>query len=193
MHQRRVVLADSDATSRNKIKALIMQLGYTVVGVAGDGVTALKLVRARQPELVVLETFLPGMNGLQVAEIVWEDRLAPVILITSYIDQTILEKAKAARGAALLQKPVDEVSLLPAMELARNNFEELCRAEDKIKELKEALETRKVVERAKGILMETLGLTEAEAFRRMQKQSMNKRVSMRAIAEAVIMAHNLKQ
>lgn len=192
MRQRRVVLADSDATSRKKLKALVTQLGYTLVGTAGDGVSALKLVRTRQPELVLLDTSLPGMDGLQVAEIIWEDRMAPVVLLTSYIDQGVLEKAKAARGAALLQKPVDEITLLTAMELARCNFEELCKAEEKIKELKEALETRKIVEKAKGILMETLGINEAEAFRRMQKQSMNKRVSMREIAEAVIMAHNLK-
>lgn len=193
MSQRRVVLGDSDDTSRNKIKALLKQLGYFVVGEAGDGVTVLKLIRSRQPEFVVLDTSLPGMDGLQVAEIVWQDRLAPVVLLTPYIDPGILEKARAARGAALLQKPVDEVTLMPALELARSNFEEICRLEDKIKELKETLETRKVVERAKGILMETLGLTEAEAFRRMQKQSMNKRVSMRAVADAVIMAHNLKK
>jgi len=193
MSQRRVVLGDSDDTSRNKIKALLKQLGYFVVGEAGDGVTVLKLIRSRQPEFVVLDTSLPGMDGLQVAEIVWQDRLAPVVLLTSYIDPGILEKARAARGAALLQKPVDEVTLMPALELARSNFEEICRLEDKIKELKETLETRKVVERAKGILMETLGLTEAEAFRRMQKQSMNKRVSMRAVADAVIMAHNLNK
>ena len=192
MSQRRVVLGDSDDTSRNKIKVLIKQLGYFVVGEAGDGITALKLIRSREPELAVLDTSLPGMDGLQIAEIAWQDRLTPVVLLTPYIDPTVLEKARAARGAALLQKPVDENSLLPAMELARSNFEELCKLEGKIKELKETLETRKVVERAKGILMETLGLNEAEAFKRIQKQSMNKRVSMRAVADAVIMAHNLK-
>ncbi|MTI83858.1 MAG: ANTAR domain-containing protein [Firmicutes bacterium] len=192
MSQRRVVLGDSDDTSRNKIKVLIKQLGYFVVGEAGDGITALKLIRSREPELAVLDTSLPGMDGLQIAEIAWQDRLTPVVLLTPYIDPTVLEKARAARGAALLQKPVDENSLLPAMELARSNFEELCKLEGKIKELKETLETRKTVERAKGILMETLGLTEAEAFKRIQKQSMNKRVSMRAVADAVIMANNLK-
>jgi len=192
MSQRRVVLGDSDDTSRNKIKVLIKQLGYFVVGEAGDGITALKLIRSREPELAVLDTSLPGMDGLQIAEIAWQDRLTPVVLLTPYIDPTVLEKARAARGAALLQKPVDENSLLPAMELARSNFEELCKLEGKIKELKETLETRKVVERAKGILMETLGLNEAEAFKRIQKQSMNKRVSMRAVADAVIMANNLK-
>lgn len=193
MSQRRVVLGDSDNTSRNKLKALLKQLGYFVVGEAGDGVTALKLIRSRQPEFVILDTFLPGMDGLQVADIVGEDRLAPVVLLASRIDQVVLEKARAARSAALLQKPVDEVTLLPALELARSNFDELCRLEEKIKELKDTLETRKAVERAKGILMETLGLSEAEAFRRMQKQSMNKRVSMRAVADAVIMAHNLNK
>ncbi len=167
-------------------------MGYFVVGEAGDGITALKLIRSREPELAVLDTSLPGMDGLQIAEIAWQDRLAPVVLLTSYIDPTVLEKARAARGAALLQKPVDENTLLPAMELARSNYEELCKLEDKIKELKETLKTRKVVEKAKGILMETLGLSEGEAFKRIQKQSMNKRVSMRAVAEAVIMANNLK-
>ncbi|MCF8011798.1 MAG: ANTAR domain-containing protein [Clostridiales bacterium] len=192
MSQRRVILADSDAAARNAIKALVKRLDYLVVGEAAEGVTAIKLIRTRQPDLILIEAQLSGMDGWEVSEIAWEDKLAPVILLSNNVNQGVIENARSVRGAALLQKPVNEASLLPAMELAISNFEELIKLDDKVKELKETLEKRKVVEKAKGILMDTLGFTEAEAFKKIQKQSMNKRVSIRAVADAIIMTQNLK-
>ncbi|OAT79972.1 ANTAR domain-containing response regulator [Desulfotomaculum copahuensis] len=191
MAEQRIVLADSDATWRKAIKDMLTKLGYWVVGVAADGLTALKLVRSRQPDLLIVESNMPGMNGLDVARILHEDKLAPVVVLVSTHSPGLLEKAKEARVSSLLVKPVDETTLYPAVELAMANYQEIIKLEGQVNELKETLETRKLVERAKGILMETLGLSETEAFKRIQKQSMNKRISMRQVAEAVILAHNL--
>ncbi|MHB8919371.1 MAG: ANTAR domain-containing response regulator [Desulfocucumaceae bacterium] len=193
MAEQRIVLVENDSNWRKNLKSMLTKLGYWVVGETGDGLNALKMVRSRQPELVIIDAGIPGMDGFEVAKIIHEDKLAPVIILTSVQSQAMVEKAKEARVSALLTKPVDEMSILPAIELALANYGEIVKLESKVKELKELLETRKLLERAKGILIETMGLTEAEAFRRMQKQSMNKRISMRQVAEAVILAQNLKQ
>ncbi len=191
MGEARVIIIDSDAAWRKNIKKMIGKMGYWVIGEAEDGLTGLKLVRARQPDLVIIEAFLPGMDGYELARIINEDKLSPVILIASSTQQNVLEKAKAAKVFSFLVKPELEYNLIPAIELALTNYQEIIRLEGEIKELKETLETRKVIERAKGILMETMGISETEAFKRIQKQSMNKRISMRAVAEAIILAHNL--
>lgn len=191
MGEQRVIVIDSDAAWRKNIKAMLAKMGYWVIGEAEDGLTGLKLVRARQPDLVIIEAFLPGMDGHEVARIIHEDKLAPVVLIASSTQQNVIEKAKIAKVFAFLVKPELEYNLIPAVELALSNYQEIVRLESQVKELKDTLETRKVIERAKGILMETMGLSEAEAFKRIQRQSMNKRISMRAVAEAIILAHNL--
>lgn len=191
MGEHRVIIIDGDAAWRKNIKAILAKMGYWVIGAAEDGLTGLKLVRARQPDLVIIEAFLPGMDGHEIAKIIYEDKIAPVILITSSHQQNIIEKAKLAKVYAFLMKPELEYNLIPAVELALANYQEIIKLENQVKELQETLEARKVVERAKGILMETMGIAEAEAFKRIQKQSMNKRISMRAVAEAIILAHNL--
>jgi len=190
--ENRIILADHDAAWRKNIKAILTRAGYWVIGEAGDGLSALKLVRTRQPDLLLIAAELTGMDGLEVARIIHEDKLAPVIVLAEAQTPGLLEKARDARVTALLIKPVDETSLLPAIEISLANYQEIVSLEKQIKELREALETRKLVERAKGILMETLGISEPEAFRRIQKQSMNKRLSMRQVAEAIILAQSLK-
>ncbi|SFF98576.1 response regulator receiver and ANTAR domain protein [Desulfotomaculum arcticum] len=192
MSEHRIVLVGADTMWRKNVKAMLSKYGYWVVGEAGDGVSALKMVRSRQPDLLIIDAALQSMDGFQVAKIVNEDKLAPVIATADASFQGVMEKAKEAKVFSLLFKPIIESSLLPAIELALTNYQEIASLEKQIKELQDTLETRKLVERAKGILTETLGLTEAEAFRRMQRQSMNKRVSMRVIAEAVIMSQSLK-
>ena len=192
MAEERVILADSDMQWRKTIKAIITKAGFSVVGEAEDGLNALKQVRSRQPDLLIIEAMGQGMSGLEVARLLYEDKLAPVVVFANLINNEILEKTKEAHAAALLAKTVDEVNLLAVIEIALTNYQELIRLENQVKELKETLETRKAIERAKGILMETIGLTEAEAFKRMQKQSMNKRISMRQLAEAIILTHNLR-
>lgn len=192
MAEQRIVLVDSDANWRKNLKSMLVKLGYWVVGESGDGLSALKMIRSRQPDLVILEVELPGMSGLELARIVHEDKLAPVVVMSPVHNQGILEKAKDAHVAALVPRPVEENALYGVVELALTNYQEIVRLETKVKALEEKLETRKITERAKGILMQNLGITEDEAFKRMQKQSMNKRVSLRQVAEAVILAQNLK-
>lgn len=191
MGEQRVIIIDSDATWRKNIKSMLAKMGYYVIGEAEDGLTGLKLVRAREPDLVIIEAFLPGMDGYEVARVVNEDKLAPVVLIASSTQQNVIEKAKNAKVFAFLMKPELEYNLIPAVELALSNYQEIIKLENQVKELRDTLETRKVIERAKGILMETMRIAETEAFKRIQKQSMNKRISMRAVAEAIILAHNL--
>lgn len=189
--QHRVVIAINDDASRKNIGAMLQAAEFLIIGEATDGITALKLIRVRQPDLVIAEVFLPAMSGLELARIVSDDKLAPVVLISSNYDHATLEEAKLAGAFGYLVKPVGEASLIPTVEIALSNYSEVVRLEEQVKELQEKLETRKIVEKAKGILMHTLGLTEAEAFRKIQKQSMNKRISMRAVAEAIILAHSL--
>ncbi|MFZ5590503.1 MAG: ANTAR domain-containing response regulator [Bacillota bacterium] len=192
MAEYRIVLVDSDASWRKNFKAMLVKLGYWVIGDTSDGLTALKMVRARQPDLVIVDAALSGIDGYEIARIVYEDKLAPVIMTTSSPSLVLVEKAREARIASLLVKPVDEATLLPLIELTMTNYQEIVRLENQVKELKEALETRKLVEKAKGILMQKLGLSEPEAFKRMQRQSMNKRISMRQVAEAIIMTYSLQ-
>ncbi|ACA60518.1 ANTAR domain-containing response regulator [Candidatus Desulforudis audaxviator] len=189
--QERVILVDPDARGRTNIKGMLSQAEYLVIGEAEDGITALKMIRDRQPDLVLAEASLPGVNGLDLARIVHDDRLAPVILMSGVFGREMMARVREVRAAGFLPKPVDEVSLLTVVEVALAHYAEVMDLERKVMKLKEELDTRKVVERAKGILMSQLGLTEAEAFRRIQKQSMNRRLSMRAVAEAIILAHNV--
>ncbi|MEW6540510.1 MAG: ANTAR domain-containing protein [Bacillota bacterium] len=189
--QERVILVDPDTHGRTNIKGMLSQAEYLVIGEAEDGITALKMIRDRQPDLVLAEVSLPGVSGLELARIVHDDRLAPVILISGAFGREMMARVREVRAAGFLSKPVDEVSLLAVVEVALAHYAEVLELEQKLVKLKEELDTRKVVERAKGILMSQFGLTEAEAFRRIQKQSMNRRLSMRAVAEAIILAHNV--
>ncbi|MFA5384449.1 MAG: ANTAR domain-containing protein [Eubacteriales bacterium] len=193
MAESRIVLVEADPVLRKSIKTMLIKLGYSIVGEAGDGVSALKLVRSRQPDLLVIGAELPGMDGLEVAMIVHEDKIAPVIVLAGSHAQVLLEKAKAARVAAFLVKPVEEIDLLPAVEISLSNYQEIVSLENRVKEMQEALTSRKIVEQAKGILMETLNISEAEAFKRIQKQSMNSRVTMRQVAEAIILTQNFRK
>ncbi len=189
--QQRVVLVDGNTLGRKNIKTTLTKAGLMVVGEAEDGITGLKIIRDRQPDIVLAEAVLPGMTGLELATIVHSDKLAPVILMSGTHRQDLMEKAVAAHVYGLLVKPVDEVAIVAAVEVARAKYAEVVALENEIQVLKDKLETRKVVDRAKGILMSNLGLSENEAFRRIQKQSMNRRISMRAVAEAIILTHNM--
>jgi len=189
----RIVIVDADEAWCKHLKTMLGKLGYLVVGDASDGPGALKLVRTRHPDLLIIQDHLPGLSGLEVARIMYEDQLGPVIITTDYMQQDLIEKAREARVFSILLKPVEEHALLPAVELAMGNYQEIIKLEKQVKELRDTLETRKLVEKAKGILMRTMKLSEEEAYKRIQKQSMNKRISMRAVAEAVILAHNINQ
>lgn len=189
----RIVIIDADESWCKQLKMMLGKIGYLVVGEASDGLSALKMVRTRHPDLILIQDQLPGLNGLEVARIAYEDKLGPVIVITEYLQQDLIEKAREARVFSILQKPLQEREVFPAVELALANYQEIVRLEKQVKELRDTLESRKMVEKAKGILMKSMRISEEEAFKRIQKQSMNKRISMRAVAEAVILADTINQ
>lgn len=193
MGETRVVIADGDAQTRKNLKSILAQAGHLVIGEAEDALTALKLVRTRQPDLVILDARMAVMDGVELASIVEEDGLAPVILMTPGEQYRTREQAEQNRQFAYITKPVSDRSLLPILDLVMMNYERIRNLEQEVVKLKDVIETRKLVEKAKGILMDAHKLSEAEAFKRIQKQSMNKRVSMKSVAKAIILAYEINQ
>lgn len=191
--QYRIVVAGGRETERKRIKNLLQRLGYTVAGEAEDGLTALKMLRTLAPDLVILADDLGGKKGIEIARIAMEDRICPAILVYTRLTSALLEEAREARVFSLLPAPVEENELLAAVELAVSNFQEISHLEKEVRKLREELQSRKIIERAKGYLMQQYGLTEEEAYRRLQKQSMEKRIPMRRIAEAILLARELKK
>ena len=191
MDQLRIVLADDEAIIRLDLKKMLEEMGHTVVGEAADGQKALEFARSLRPDVVVLDIKMPIMDGLDAAKIISSEKIAPVILLTAYSQKDLIDRAKDAGVFAYLVKPFKEADLVPAIEVAIARYLEYQEMETQAEDLSEKLETRKIVDRAKGILMDQYGLKEAEAFRRIQAQSMNTRKSMREIAEAIVIAHEV--
>lgn len=193
MAQTRLVIADDESLIRMNLRETLVGLGYLVVGEAGDGASAINLARELRPELVVMDIKMPKLDGIQAAEVLTQERIAPVLLLTAYSDRELVTRATEAGVASYLVKPFREAELLPAIEVAIARFNELRAMDKQLGDLKEAMETRKVVERAKGLLMRTQGLEEAEAFRRIQQLSMNTRKPMKEIAQALLLASELEK
>ena len=187
----RIVIADDEPIIRLDLKKMLEGLGYDVVAEAGDGAKAVEAARTLQPDLAVLDIKMPNMDGVEAARIIADENIAPVLFLTAYSDVDLVARAKEAGVFAYLVKPFKEADLLPAIEIAMSRWNELQELNKQAKDLEDKLETRKSVDRAKGILMDQYGLKEQEAFRRIQVQSMNTRKSMREIAEAIIIAHNV--
>ncbi|MGV3720794.1 MAG: ANTAR domain-containing response regulator, partial [Actinomycetota bacterium] len=173
---------------RLDLKETLQRMGHQVVAEAGDGRTAVELVRQHRPDLAVLDVKMPEMDGVDAAKEIARDRLAPVLLLTAYSQQDLVRRAMDAGVFAYVVKPFTESDILPAVAVAIARFREFSAIAEEAANLSQALETRKVVDRAKGIIMDKHGLREQEAFRRIQQQSMNTRKSMREIAEAIIIA-----
>jgi len=192
MHKLRIVIADDEPIILLDLRQMLEELGMAVVGEASDGAQAVEKVRALKPDLAILDVKMPEMDGIEAARILHEERLAPVILLTAYSDSELIQRAKQAGVYGYIVKPFKQADLTPAIEVALARYQEARELEQQVDDLKEALETRKIIERAKGILMDTYGLREQEAYRRIQVQSMNTRKSMREIAEAIIIAHTLQ-
>ncbi len=191
MERTRIIIADDESLIRMDLREMLTNLGYLVVGEAGDGRSAVNLARELRPDIVIMDIKMPDMDGIEAARILTEERIAPVLLLSAYSQQELVQRAREAGVAGYLVKPFRESDLAPAIEVALARFTEFRALEREVGDLKEALETRKLVERAKGILMDTQGLSEAEAFRRIQKMSMNNRKPMKAVAEAIILAHQV--
>jgi len=189
MEQARVVVADDESIVRMDLREMLESLGYLVVGEAGDGESAVHLARELKPNIVIMDIKMPGMDGIEAGRILTEERISPVLLLTAYSQHDLVERAKEAGVMAYIVKPFHEADLAPAIEVALRRWQEYRSLEKEVEDLKEALETRKLVDRAKGILMDTQGLSEADAFRRIQKTSMDQRKPMKEVAEAIVLAH----
>lgn len=192
MKRTRILIADDESIILMDLREMLTNLGYLVVGEASDGQSAVNMARELKPDLVIMDIKMPGMDGIEAARILTEEKIAPVLLLTAYSQQDLIERAREAGVVGYLVKPFRESNLAPAIEVTLARFEEFRAVQKEVEDLKEALETRKLVDRAKGILMDTQGLTEQEAFRRIQKMSMNTRRPMKEIAEAIILAHEVK-
>lgn len=191
MSQIRAVIADDEAIIRMDLKTLLEELGHRVVGEAADGQNALDLTRSLKPDVVIMDIKMPVMDGLDAAKIISEEKIAPVVLLTAYSQKDLIERAKEAGVFAYLVKPFQESDLMPAIEIAISRYLELHELESTVDDLETKLETRKMVDKAKGILMDKYKMSEADAFRRIQQQSMNQRRSMKEIADAIIIAHDI--
>jgi AmiR/NasT family two-component response regulator len=193
LERARVIIADDESIIRMDLREMLTNLGYLVVGEAGDGRSGVNLARELRPDVAIFDIKMPGMDGIEAARILTEEKIAPVVLLTAYSQRDLVERAKEAGVVGYITKPMRESDLTPAIEVAMARFSEFRALEEEIGDLKQTLETRKFVDRAKGILMDTQGLTEAEAFRKIQKMSMNKRKPMRDVAEAIILAHQTRE
>ncbi|NUR99891.1 MAG: response regulator [Kribbellaceae bacterium] len=182
----RVVIAEDEALIRLDLKEMLEEEGYRVVGEAGDGAAAVRLVEDLHPDLVILDVKMPILDGISAAERIAEARLAPVLMLTAFSQRELVERARDAGAMAYLVKPFTKGDLVPAIEMAVSRFTELAALEREVQGLTQRLETRKLVDRAKSVLQERYGLSEPEAFRWIQKTSMDRRLSMQAVAEAVV-------
>jgi response regulator NasT len=191
----RVIIADDESIIRMDLREMLTNLGYLVVGEVGDGQSAVNLARELRPDVVIMDIKFEGDNfdGIDAARILTQERLAPVLLLTAYSQRELVARAREAGVVGYLVKPFRESDLAPAIEVALARFEEFKAMEKQMGDLENALETRKFVDRAKGILMDTQGLSEAEAFRKIQKMSMNTRKPMKDVAEAIILAYQTQQ
>jgi AmiR/NasT family two-component response regulator len=191
METLRILIADDESLRVMSLKGQLESIGHKVVAEAANGKEATGLARELKPDLAILDIKMPEMDGIEAAKAITEERPIPIILLTAFSEKELAERAAEANVAAYLMKPVSENDLLPAIALAVSRFKEFQALHREVDDLREALETRKLVERAKGILMRRLNLTEEEAFRRMQRRSQNENKKLGEIANAIITADGM--
>ena len=182
----RVVIAEDEALIRLDLREMLLEEGFDVVGEAADGEQAVALAKELTPDLVICDIKMPKMDGIAAAAEISAARIAPVVMLTAFSQRDLIERARDAGAMAYLVKPFQKRDLLPAIEMATSRFAEIVALEAEVSGLRERLEARKLIERAKGTLMTTHGLTEPEAFRWIQRAAMDNRTSMRAVAELVL-------
>ncbi|TKJ18218.1 response regulator [Blastococcus sp. CCUG 61487] len=182
----RVLIAEDEALIRLDLKEMLEEEGYEVVAEVGDGQQAVDRARELSPDLVVLDIQMPVLDGLSAAEQIASARIAPVIVLTAFSQRELVERARDAGAMAYLVKPFSKTDLVPAIEVARGRFAEMTALDGEVRTLEERLAARKVVEQAKGLLMQRAEWSEADAFRAIQRAAMNQRTSMRAVAEALL-------
>ena len=184
----RVIIAEDEALIRLDLKEMLEEEGYAVVGEAADGEEAVALAGSLRPDLVILDVKMPKLDGIAAAEQIAGGRVAPVVILTAFSQRDLVERAREAGAMAYLVKPFQKKDLVPTIEMATSRFAEIVALEQEVGGLHERLEARKVVERAKGVLMTEHGMTEPEAFRWIQRTAMDRRTTMRAVADAVLAA-----
>jgi AmiR/NasT family two-component response regulator len=183
---RRVVVAEDESLIRLDIVEILRDNGFDVVGEAGDGETAVQLATELRPDLVVMDVRMPQLDGIKAAERLTRDHIAPVVLLTAFSQKELVEQATEAGALAYVVKPFTPADLLPAIEIALARYAQIVALETEVADMVERFETRKLVDRAKGLLNEKMGLSEPEAFRWIQKASMDRRLTMHDVAQAVI-------
>ena len=182
----RVVVAEDEALIRLDLVELLEEHGYEIVGQASDGEEAVRLANELEPDLVVMDVKMPKMDGITAADKIAEDRICAVVMLTAFSQRDLIKRAKEAGAMAYVVKPFDASDVIPAIEIAMARFAEIRGVEDEVMDLEERLESRKIVDQAKGILQASLDLPEPEAFRWIQKTAMDLRKSMREVAQGVI-------
>ncbi|AFN46026.1 ANTAR domain-containing response regulator [Arachnia propionica] len=189
---KKVLIAEDEALIRLDLVELLTEEGFEVVGQAADGEEAVKLARELEPDLIIMDVKMPGMDGITAAEIIGEERIAPILMLTAFSQSELVERARDAGVMGYLVKPFGASEVVPAIEVAIGRFAELRAIEEELANLEDRFESRKIIDQAKGMLQEGLGLTEPEAFRWIQKTAMDLRKSMREVAEGVI-SHKRKK
>jgi len=187
----RIIIADDEAIQRMDLRDVLTKQGYLVIGEAGDGQSAVNLARELRPDLVIMDIRMPDIDGISAAGTLTQEKIAPVLLLTAFGDMELVERAKDAGVVNYIVKPLRESEVVPAIEVTLARYNDFRAIEEENHTLVEKLETRKIVERAKGLLMEKQGLSEQEAFRKIQKASMNNRKSMREVAEAILLTNEM--
>lgn len=188
MSRLKIIIADNESIIRMDLKELLEEAGHEVIGECCNGLKAVELTKKMKPDLVLMDIKMPEMDGITAAKIITEQKIAPVILLTAFSQNEIVEKAKKSGVLAYLVKPISANSLYPAIEIAMSRFSEIKELEHELDDIKNSLETRKLLDRAKGILMDAYNLSESEAYRRIQKYSMAKRKTIKEVAEAIVKA-----
>ena len=184
----RIVIADNESLIRLDIREMLEDAGHEVVGEAINGRKAVELTRQHHPDLVLMDIKMPEMDGITAAKKIYETKIAPVILLTAFSQADIVEKAKDSGVLGYLVKPVQESQLFPAIEIALSRWQEMQGLEGELEKLKDSLEARKIIDRAKGIIMAAHKLGEQEAYRRIQQYAMQKRVPIKEVAQSIIRA-----
>lgn len=182
----RVLVVEDEALIRLDLTEMLTEEGYTVAGEAGDGEQAVALARELRPDLVIMDVKMPKVDGIAAAASIVEERIAPVVMLTAFSQRDLIERARDAGAMAYLVKPFARHELVPAIELAVSRFSERRALEDEVANLTDRLETRKLVDRAKGLLMSRQGMSEPDAFRWIQRTAMDRRTTMKAVAQAIV-------
>lgn len=186
MNPLKIVIADDETIIRMDMKELLEEAGHQVVGEAANGAKAVELTKRLKPDLCIFDVKMPKMDGIEAANIVSREKIAPVVLLTAFSQPDIVKKASEAGVLAYLVKPVQESNLFPAIEVAMSRYQEMQALEDELLKVKDTLAMRKLLDRAKGILMDAHNISESQAFSRIQKYSMAKRKTIKEVAEAII-------